>query len=389
MRLMKDVAPVVFFAAAALAAADIDSPAGVGSEEPFLSVDHRGGILLSWLEPRGRNAAALRYARFNGSRWSEARSIATLSDFFVNWADFPSIVSDGRGRLFAHWLQKSGSGYAYDVRLSSSGDGGKMWSAPILLHRDGKRVEHGFVSLIPLANGVAAAWLDGRNMLEGREEGEMTLRYAEIRPDGSIGSETMLDSRVCECCTTAMARTAAGPIIAYRDRSADEIRDIAIIRRVNGKWTEPAALHGDGWKIAGCPVNGPQIEARGSQVAVAWFTAANGQPRVNVAFSSNSGKSFAAPIRIDQGIPIGRVELLLLGDGSALVVWMETSGPAARVLMRRVQPSGKLGALRKLADTTAARSSGFPRAALVGKTAYFVWTESGPVKRIRLAKIAM
>ena len=38
-------------------------------------------------------------------------------------------------------------------------------------------------------------------------------------------------------------------MIAYRDRSADEVRDISIVRRVGGRWTKPAPVHDDGWKI--------------------------------------------------------------------------------------------------------------------------------------------
>ena len=36
---------------------------------------------------------------------------------------------------------------------------------------------------------------------------------------------------------------------------------------------QPAAVREDGWKIAGCPVNGPQLASSGGRVAAAWFTA--------------------------------------------------------------------------------------------------------------------
>ena len=46
------------------------------------------------------------------------------------------------------WLEKSGSGtYAYDVRMATSKDGGRTWSKPFLLNRDGRKTEHGFVTL--------------------------------------------------------------------------------------------------------------------------------------------------------------------------------------------------------------------------------------------------
>jgi hypothetical protein len=150
------------------------------------------------------------------------------NDLFVNWADFPSIVEDSKGTLFAHWLQKSGKGtYAYDVRMATSRDGGATWGDSFLLNRDGKEAEHGFVTLAALpAGGVGATWLDGRDMTGGHDEhaghdmgGDMAIRYATVDATGSIGNEVQLDDRTCECCTTGMTMTTSGPLIVYRDRS--------------------------------------------------------------------------------------------------------------------------------------------------------------------------
>lgn len=338
---------------------------------------------MSWLEPvAGTNRVALRFARFEG-RWSQPKTIAESADIFVNWADFPSITADGEGNLFAHWLQKSGkSTYAYDVRYAVSSNDGRTWSAPMLLNRDGKQTEHGFASIVPhKAGGFAAVWLDGRQMPENSEEGEMSLRFALLDPAGRMQRDVLLDKRTCECCATALARTEKGFVVAYRDRNEIEIRDISVIRINGDSATAPMRVHADEWKIAGCPVNGPQIDARGSRVALAWFTAANGQPRMNVAFSSDAGATFAAPIRADSGAPLGRVDVLLLPDGDSLVVWMEGS----QILIRRVSPSGKLGPIVKLTETSSSRSSGFPRAVLIGKKAWFAWTDAGTPKRVRIA----
>src|SRR5687768_4809384 len=99
----------------------------------------------------------------------------------------------------------------------------------------------------------------------------MTLRYATIDANGNLADETQLDERVCECCQTSAAVTSAGPIAVYRDRSATEVRDIYIVRQVNGSWTSPQPVYADNWQINGCPVNGPSVAADGSRVAVAWL----------------------------------------------------------------------------------------------------------------------
>jgi len=371
----------------------IETPAATGAAEPHLTTLRDGSIAMSWLQPAGKRKHALKFATLRGGKWSAARVIAERADFFVNWADFPSIVEDANGVLFAHWLQKSGPGaYAYDVWLTASGDGGKTWKKPLLLNTDGKQGEHGFVSMVPLARGgIAVAWLDGRAMVseepghgghEGHGGGSMMLRAADVDAALQVSGETMLDARTCECCATGMAMTAKGALVAYRDRGQDEVRDIFVARR----GAAPSRVHADGWKIAGCPVNGPQIDARGERVVVAWFTAGEEQPRVHVAFSRDGGATFDRPLRIDGGHASGRVDVLLLEDGSALATWIEGPADATSIMTRRVRADGRMDAPRKVAATSTARGSGFPRLTSSGKTAWLAWTDA-TAKKIRVAKL--
>lgn len=361
----------------------LSSPSGSGAAEPHLASMRDGSLMMSWLEPAEDKTHALKFATLRNGKWSAPRTIAKRGDFFVNWADFPSIVEDAKGTLFVHWLQKSGGGtYSYDVRVASSRDGGKTWSESRVLHSDGVKAEHGFVSMVPLAKGgVGAVWLDGRAMPEGQKEhhGTMAIRYAELDAALKVSNERVLDPRVCECCTTAMTMTSRGALVAYRDRSEDEIRDIGVMH-VSRK--APKLVNADGWKIPGCPVNGPQLASRGDLTVIAWFTAPENKPLVNVAFSRDGGVTFGKPVRIDGGNPIGRVDVLLLADHSALVSWIE--GEA--IMLRRVHANGRLDAPQKLAATTSARAAGFPRAVLIGKSAYFAWTDA-PAKQIRVARV--
>ncbi|HVS31720.1 MAG TPA: sialidase family protein [Thermoanaerobaculia bacterium] len=371
----------------------IDTPSGDGASAPSLSATSAGVVVMSWLEPvSGTDRVAVRVAEYRDGRWSPASNVVERNDLFVNWADFPSVVGDANGTLFAHWLQKSGPGtYAYDVRMSVSGDRGKSWSAPFLLNRDGTKTEHGFATLAPLpGGGVGATWLDGRNMKPGAHEhdaGEMTLRYATVDAAGSIGEDVELDSRACECCTTGMAMPAAGPVIVYRDRTAGEIRDISYVTKGSEGWSAPRTLHPDGWKIDGCPVNGPQIDAIGTRAAAAWFTAAGELGRVYVTFSGDGGGTFAPPLRVDDGNPAGRVDIVMLDEETALVAWLEQTPAGAEIRARRVQRGGDAIASVKIADSSTARAAGFPRLARVGGEVWFAWTDqTATTKRIRLAR---
>jgi hypothetical protein len=371
---------------------EIATPAGPGSGEPNLAV-HDGTTYLSWLEPAGEGRHALRFATMRGSEWSAPRTIATGENFFVNWADFPSVVALPDGRLAAHWLVRSGPGtYAYDVHIAQSSDGGETWSPSVLPHRDGTQTEHGFVSLFPWHDGrLGALWLDGRNFAEADGEAghhggaEMTLRHTLLDADNTPGPEVLLDDRICDCCQTSVALTSRGPLAVYRDRSPDEIRDISVIRFVDGRWTAPRPVHRDGWQIHGCPVNGPAAAAAGEQVAVAWFTAADESPRVQVTFSSDAGTSFGSPLHVDDGDPLGRVHVVMLDHGDALVSWLERVGDGAEIRVRQVSSAGERGPSRVVSASTAACASGFPRMARSGDDLVFAWTEPGEPSQVRTA----
>ena len=358
---------------------EIEFSAPPGSAEPNLFAAPDGRVLLSWHEPTGDEQHALRVAMRTPDGWSAPTTVAQDRDFFVNWADFPSVIEEVDGALVVHWLEwVAATPYAYHVMVSRSTDGGATWSEAFRPHRDLSPTEHGFVSMVPRPDGGASLlWLDGRNTnAEGL--GAMTLRFTSVASDGTLGEELLVDDRVCSCCQTAMVRTDGGPLIAaYRDRSEAEIRDIAIARFDDGHWSEPYHVARDNWHMPACPVNGPSLATAGNRVVVTWFTAPDGDNRVSVAFSDDGAESFGAAVRIDDGNPQGRVDVELLPDGSALVVWLERVGESAEVRARRVEPSGTTHESWLVAATSPTRRSGFPRMVVLDDEVLFAWTVVG------------
>lgn len=354
----------------------IDPPAQPGSLAPNLSVSPSGRVYLTWIEPLGESDHALSFSVLEGSRWDVPRTVARGRGWLVNWADFPSLLPVSDDTLFAHWLVlRDVSREAYDIHVARSTDGGATWSGPVVPHRDGTQSEHGFVSMWPVGTHEAGlVWLDGRKSAGG-DAGEMTLRSARMDEQGALHDEVELDGRVCDCCQTAAATTADGPVIAYRDRDPSEIRDISVVRLRDRSWTPPMPASDDRWQIAGCPVNGPALDARGTTLALAWFTAAGNVPRVFVSFSRDSGATFEPPIRVDDDHPLGRVAVGVTGTGRALVSWLEQRGDAAEIRVRGVTPGLAPGAAAVVASTSAARVSGFPRMRIAGDRVVFAWTE--------------
>jgi len=362
----------------------IPTPAADGSLAPQLAASSDGRVYQSWLEPAGAAGFRFRIAAWQGEAWIPLTDIAQGPGLFANWADVPSVFVGGNGRIAAHWLEKSAAGgEAYGIRVRTSSDGGSTWSDALTPHRDQSITEHGFLSFFDAPDGgIGMVWLDGRQTAPGGGHGHgggaMTLRATTLATSGALGADVLVDDRVCDCCPTTAVRTARGALVAYRDRSATEVRDISVARLVDGVWKPGATVHADGWEIPGCPVNGPALAASGDLVALAWFTAAGDQGRALVAFSRDGGATFGAPVRVDEGMPLGRVDLELLPDGTAVVVWIESSQGHAEVRARRVFSDGRRGAAAVLATVGSDRSSGHPRVVRSGDELVFAWRTAAP-----------
>ncbi len=364
---------------------EIQTSADSLSQVPFLYAGANDSLCLSWLRQVDSTNWALEYSVLDNDNWTPVREVMARSDLFVNWADFPSIVVGENGQKAFHWLQKSGEGtYAYDVRFKL-----ERISESIVPHDDGTATEHGFVSILPQSGGgFLLHWLDGRNYAADKKE--MTLRAARISSDGAISDEAIVDERVCDCCQTDAALIPGGSVIVYRDRSDDEIRDISIARRIGNEWEAPKSIWDDNWKIAGCPVNGPAVSAHGAFVAVAWFTGARDIPTVLLAVSKDGGANFDVPIRVDDGNPLGRVDVEIRADKSIWVSWLEQEAQAVNIRLKSFTPAGNEQSALTAATTSAERRSGFPRMAATNKDLYLALTDvSGGKMQVKLARVRL
>ncbi|WIO74294.1 hypothetical protein QP938_13480 [Porticoccaceae bacterium LTM1] len=351
----------------------IPAPAAGKSGQPNLFTDQDGRVYLSWIERGEAGKSTLYFSVLKHGAWSSPQVIFTGTGQMVNPVDFPSLVRLQDGALAAHWL-KNHSGGGYDIQVSFSSDLGKNWSDPITPHTDNSPTEHGFVSLLPATNGdLDLVWLDGRDYAEETRENQTALRYAQFDKSGQKTSEVVLDQRVCDCCQTAAANTRSGKVVVYRDRSANEIRDIAIVRYRDGEWMSPKVIHADGWEFHGCPVNGPSVDAKDRDLVISWYTGAGSTPQINLLFSRDEGDTFGRPVRVDGGDPLGRVGVVLLDNRSALVSWIE----AGELRVRRVFSNGQADSPVTLAKLSSAMQSGVPQLVRNTSGVYFAVTQRG------------
>ena len=379
-------------------------PVDVAAAQPDLVATPDGRLLLSWVEAQA-HGHALKFAALEKTQWSAPQTIATGTDWFANWADTPHVAVTADGALWAHWLQKSAtSSYAYDVALVRSGDGGRTWSPPVLVNDDGKPAEHGFVSLWPAARDtLGVAWLDGRESAGEDEhtghgahdehdehDGAMTLRAALFDAQLQRHDETRVDAMTCDCCQTDIALTARGPLLAYRDRTPEEIRDIAVTRMQGRTWTMPRLVHADNWTMPACPVNGPAVAALGDDVVVGWYTAAGDKAALTLARSHDDGDHFAAPVIVDHGEAVqGRVDVAFDAD-AAWVTWLreDADGQSLQLARYSVDLSRQLQRIEVAKLQGRGRGTGFPQLALHAGSAVVAWTDVIDGKpRLRAARL--
>lgn len=368
---------------------EMASPVTASSSLPYI-ISNKDVTLLSWITTENDSVYTTQYAQLKDGEWQEAQSIISGTDWFVNWADYP-MIAENNGHLWSHVLKKSSQGtYSYDIKMNIKPRDAKKWTTGLDVHTDATPTEHGFVSVVPYKDAFFVNWLDGRNTLENEvgERGAMTLRAAKVSVTGELTQEAELDARTCDCCQTTSAVTDNGPVVVYRDRTEDEVRDISIVRMVDGQWTQPKTIHADNWKIKGCPVNGPQVAAMGNHLVAAWFTAAQEAPRVHVVFSDDGGAHFNTPVLVAKGNVLGRVDVVWVDEESAVVSWMETEDGKAFFKVMQVNRNGVLSGQQTIAVMNSSRKSGFPQMEIAEGMLYFAWTdEANQRPTIRTAKM--
>lgn len=350
-------------------AAPLANPSGPGSLQSNWSATADGGAVLSWIEPSKDGSYALRYAVHRGGAWSQATTIAAHRHFFRHPAEVPEVMALADGHWLAHWVETPQEGSdAEFVYVSSSGDG-VHWTPAVQAHRDRSPVQHGLVSMVGNAGGGASLFF--LESLKG-DDGPTYLMRTVVDASGKEVNEERLNGDVCSCCPTAVAQTAKGLLLAYRGHTPKDIRDIAVLRLENGHWSAPKTISDDNWRIDACPVNAAAVAAKGDRVAVSWYTAAHDTPRVQIAFSADSGASFGKPAVVSTGHAFGYTSIALDDQGNAIVSWLEQGSGGARVLMRGISSGGSAGPVAEIAKGEK-MGLGYPKLIRIGSETLVAW----------------
>ena len=373
-------------------------PSSPGAAQAHLMRTPDGRLLLSWISSIPGRRKALQFDAWgDDGRWQGApRTIVVGDSLVASWANPPQIAATADGALWVQWLQKAGEGA--HLMLSRSADSGFNWSAPMQIDDESPDAELGFAALWPASrSSIGIAWLEssaanapaqdahaGQAMAAAQDQDvshdgkPTTLRAAVF--DGFLrrgAGHGLVDAMACDCCRTAVAPTAGGALLVYRDRTTAEIRDIAAVRFDGARWSAPVPVHADGWKMSGCPVNGPSVAADGDTAIVAWYTAADDKPMVKLARSGDAGAHFDPAVVLDQGDAVqGRVAVAL--DAQRVwVLWMREDASGQSLWLARYAPdlSRRLQRVQVGKLHSGGNASGYPQLAVLDGAAHVVWTD--------------
>ncbi len=366
---------------------------GPSAAQAALVLDPVEGMVLTW-QARSSDGHALQFAVYDAGG-SELRRglIASGAHWFVNWADFPSLLVLENGDWLSFYLQRpSADSHAYGIRVLRSQDKGRHWGPALIPHGPDSTAEHGFVSMVALDDDRALLfWLDGDPEASDQQatdtdaepasahadhDAEMRLRAVVLGRQGPLAAAETLDERVCSCCQTAAVRIADQVWVVYRDRSADEIRDISYrVRGADGRWSETASVHDDAWRIHGCPVNGPAIAASSSRVLVVWPTFA--EPSPGVRYRIHSADGCGPMFELERGAAaLGRVSAAVTPAGEFLIAHIGAGADGGQLNLSMLNADGDMRRQRVVAAIDPARASGFPRIAVWDDAVWVAWTEA-------------
>lgn len=356
------------------------NPAAEGSSQVNLSVTQDGSPLLSWIEPTRDGSFALRYSAFKGTQWSAPRTIAAHRKFFHHPAEMPNMTQLKDGTLMAEWIEQPKEDSEAEFLYVSASPDGVKWSTPATASHDKSEAQHGLASIIATGDHEASIfWLQA---LKG-EDGPVSLMRSVIGSNGMEIKEEDLDSDVCSCCPTSVVKTARGILVAYRDHTKDNIRDISVIRLENGHWTASKNVYPDKWQIDACPVNAASAAAKGDKVAISWYTAAGDKPRVEFAASADDGATFGKAVTVSTGEAYGYASTAVDDAGGAYVSWLERGNGGARLLVRHVSAAGVPGPVTQVGTGTR-KDFGYPHILRAGNDLWIAWNSSAKVETARL-----
>ena len=239
----------------------------------------------------------------------------------------PKIAVDGQGVIYVSWTQNLAKRHTGHIRFSRSTDGGKHFSAPVIVNDNLDEIGHRFDSLLVGQNGqVLVTWLDSRDREKAKAANQPfkgTAVYFSVSNDSGahFSANQALALHSCECCRIATALDADNlPVVLWRHVFDGTIRDHALIKFSDWQTPGPIQRVGDeNWKIDACPHHGGALSIASDGVYHAtWFSGAADKQGLFYGYSKDRGQHFSPAFQFG-GVGAKHPHVLSLGQRVGLV----------------------------------------------------------------------
>ncbi len=372
--------------------APLSLPAAEGAEGMRLNTDPQGKLYASWLNPTPGGGWQFQFSQWEQNSWSAPKTIAEGGrEWYASWADAPRLArgSDANKTFYASWLVGSSRRNPYDhnIFISSSPDG-ESWNEPYSPYPDKSIPAYfGLNRFLALPNGqMLLLWMDGRDTkfrvpgtdrFYPKEGASIYLMSALTQGNEPFSEGIVVDSLISELCPFDLTLTAKGPLLVYRDRLPDKSRPICLKRWKASGWQKVDFPHSDHWKLTYYLTEGPILDASDKLVALAWYSASDKDPRIEVCFSENAGDSFSPPFRLPGGTPLGKADIAINKKGNALVSWITDAPEGAQLQLAEVSPAGKVIRSSTVANLGPDKVLQYPSLENFKEGTALLWKETG------------
>jgi hypothetical protein len=306
------------------------SDATQSASGPYLTKDHQGNIVLSWIQAQDSlDNYLLTYAvsTDGGISFSTPKAIATSKGIYPHDENLSKLIYKPNGDLLAMFAVSNPNpenSYAGLVMYTQSFDGGKTWTQARQLAKDTiNSIDERYFDIALLPNReIGAVWLDSRKDTE--KEGS-SLYYSATQGRTGFEGEKVIDRQTCQCCRTDLYVDGKGALhVAYRAILNDSIRDMmyVISRDIGKTFSKPKRISADNWIIKGCPHTGPSMASNDSGLHFSWYTMGSGNG-VFYASADEQGQTFSPRENISALPSAKHPQMATLPDNRLAIVWDE------------------------------------------------------------------
>lgn len=294
---------------------------------PYLTKDHEGHAVLSWLQQDNAHGEAMMYyAIFSDSNmtFGKPKNIAVTKGAEPHGENMPKMIFQKNGHLLAVYSVKNphpGNPYTGAVYYTQSFDKGKNWTKVQPLVKDtAKSYDQRYFDVTVLPSGkTGIVWLNN-----SKPKGS-TLCFAKFEDNKAFSKKRIIGNHTCQCCRTNLLVDDSGRInVAWRGIYHDSIRDMFYCYSIDsGKtFSEPERISPDNWVVDGCPHTGPSMAENKNGLHFTWFTMGGGGG-VYYCHTDNKGRSFS-PREAVSRLPSARhPQIAAMPDDDLVIVWDE------------------------------------------------------------------